>query len=578
MINGLLDSKLPMTTTTSESTLVVDRPQRWEVPFGESMAESDVDELMSMSPFSRMNETRFPKNQPLRGILRNDTRIVRFQPGEVILREGDYGNSAFLVLNGKVRIVLRNLPRKSLGRAEPSTKTWWQALTTIWRDPKYPEIRAARSAKPAEVAARGGRIFLQDIPSILGPDDTALLGRGEVFGELAALTRTPRTATVLADGEVELLEIRWQGLRDILRADSGWRSHVDHLYRNNSLRVHLRETPLLANVSPEHIDALAMATQFSSYGDFEWHRSFRKAEREEEVAKRIDHEPLIAQEGDYPDGLILVRSGFARLSVRNGSGHRTLAYLGKGDIFGLKEMSDMPNGSTDPKWSASLRAIGYVDVLRIPTRAVLDYVMPSMPTELLTPVPAPAAAPAPSTANKARSTGLLEFLVDHRFGNGTEAMVIDLDRCTRCDDCVKACAATHDGNPRFNREGPQYGRLMIAHACMHCVDPVCMIGCPTGAIARDDKTGAVVINDDTCIGCTTCAQSCPYTNIRMVGVSNPNGQALLDERGSPLLKATKCDLCTGMPGGPACQSACPHDALVRLDLRTPDVLSQWRGA
>jgi Fe-S-cluster-containing dehydrogenase component/CRP-like cAMP-binding protein len=572
MIDRFFDTEVPM----SASTLVVDRPQRWEVPFGETMTESNVDELMAISPFSRMNEARFPKNQPLRGILLNDTRIVRFQPGEVILREGDYGNSAFLVLNGKVRIVLRNLPRKSLGRAEPSTKTWWQALMSIWRDPKYPEIRAARSAKPAEVSARGGRIFLQDIPSVLGPDDTTLLGRGEVFGELAALTRTPRTATVLADGEVEVLEIRWQGLRDILRTDSGWRAHVDHLYRDNSLRVHLRETPLLANISPEHIDALALATQFASYGDFEWHRSFRKAEREEEVGKRIEYEPVIAQEGDYPDGLILIRSGFARLSVRNGTGHRTLAYLGKGDIFGLKEMNDLANGSADPQWSASLRAIGYVDVLRIPTRAVHDYIFPSMPAELR--VPAVPASPVPLPSSKPDTTGLLEFLVDHRFGNGTEAMVIDLDRCTRCDDCVKACAATHDGNPRFNREGPQYGRLMIAHACMHCVDPVCMIGCPTGAIARDDKTGAVVINDDTCIGCTTCAQSCPYTNIRMVGVNSPSGQALLDESGSPLLKATKCDLCTGMPGGPACQNACPHDALVRLDLRTPDVLGQWRGA
>src|SRR5690606_28085009 len=83
---------------------------------------------------------------------------------------------------------------------------------------------------------------------------------------------------------------------------------------------------------------------------------------------------------------------------------------------------------------------------------------------------------------KGLETGLLEFLVDQRLMNGHQAMVIDTLRCTRCDDCVRACARTHGGTPVFVREGPQYGSWMFANACMHCEDPVCMIGCPTGAI------------------------------------------------------------------------------------------------
>ena len=51
---------------------------------------------------------------------------------------------------------------------------------------------------------------------------------------------------------------------------------------------------------------------------------------------------------------------------------------------------------------------------------------------------------------------------------------------------------------------------------VECTDPVCMIGCPTGAIHRNVEEGVVVINDDTCIGCGTCANSCPYDNIRLV--------------------------------------------------------------
>ena len=105
-----------------------------------------------------------------------------------------------------------------------------------------------------------------------------------------------------------------------------------------------------------------------------------------------------------------------------------------------------------------------------------------------------------------------------------------------------------------------------------------MIGCPTGAIARHSATGVVQVNDLTCIGCGTCANSCPYENIQMVEVRNPGGAIVFDKHsGQPIHKATKCDLCVDQLGGPACQRACPHDALVRLDLGNLEKLSQWRN-
>ncbi|MEM8679124.1 MAG: 4Fe-4S dicluster domain-containing protein, partial [Planctomycetota bacterium] len=167
-------------------------------------------------------------------------------------------------------------------------------------------------------------------------------------------------------------------------------------------------------------------------------------------------------------------------------------------------------------------------------------------------------------------------ILDERVLNGTQTMLIDMDRCTRCDDCVRACAATHDGNPRFTREGPIHDHFMVAHACMHCADPVCMIGCPTGAIGREIRTGTVLINDATCIGCATCANSCPYQNIKMVETRHPTGELMRDhETQQPIVKATKCDLCTSHWGGPACQRACPHDALVRIDLNDETRLVDW---
>ena len=117
---------------------------------------------------------------------------------------------------------------------------------------------------------------------------------------------------------------------------------------------------------------------------------------------------------------------------------------------------------------------------------------------------------------------------------------------------------------------------MVASACMHCVDPVCMIGCPTGAIHREGAEGQVDINPDTCIGCSICAQSCPYGTIQMVALHDEEGLPVVaEETGAPIRRATKCDLCIDQPGGPACVSACPHDALLRADMRFVGALTAW---
>ncbi len=183
----------------------------------------------------------------------------------------------------------------------------------------------------------------------------------------------------------------------------------------------------------------------------------------------------------------------------------------------------------------------------------------------------------PSPTGQAfQPTGLLEFIVQNRINNGMQAMVIDLHRCTRCDDCVKACAATHDGNPRFVRQGATHEQLQFVQACMQCSDPVCMIGCPTGAISRNEETGVVQIHESICVGCGTCASSCPYENIRMTEVFDAKGLPYTDvNTGKPIQKATKCDMCQSQPTGPACVNACPHDALVRIDLTQSKPLQDW---
>ena len=37
--------------------------------------------------------------------------------------------------------------------------------------------------------------------------------------------------------------------------------------------------------------------------------------------------------------------------------------------------------------------------------------------------------------------------------HGESVLLIDLQTCTRCDECVRGCANAHGGEPRFIREG-----------------------------------------------------------------------------------------------------------------------------
>lgn len=543
-----------------EAFATIARPQRWDQPFDPSMSDADVARLLAVPEIAAIEADRFPRSTPLDGILRNDTAIRRYAAGALVVRAGDYGSSAFMGLTGRVRVVLSPpLPDAQLGRQPESRKGIFEAIAQLWRNRTLPEVRdlAKYGRGGAAAGSTATRVFLQDMPAVLSRHQTASMGPGEVFGELAALGRVPRTATVFAEDDCELLEIRWQGLRELRRYDAGWKRLIDQRYRANALRVHLSEVKMFAGLAPEQLQQVADATLFETYGSFDWNVTYKQMRRRAESGRPAD-EPAIAKQGDRPEDLLMIRAGFARVSLKMGHGERTLTYLGAGDVFGLDELRARWSTKTDVPLETSLTALGYVDVLRIPAAILEEHVFPHTRPPVL--------KLSEHAARHIADDGMLEWAVEERLINARQAMLIDLDRCTRCDDCVRGCAATHGGNPRFRRQGKVFDRWMVTNACMHCADPVCMIGCPTGAIHRTPSGGEVVINDDTCVGCTTCANSCPYDNILMVGINDERGRPVLDPANQqPILKATKCDLCFDQLGGPACVSACPHDALVRAD-------------
>ncbi|HUF80568.1 MAG TPA: cyclic nucleotide-binding domain-containing protein, partial [Burkholderiales bacterium] len=454
-------------------------------------------------------------------------------------------------------------------------------------------------------------VLIQDFPRVLREHASESIQSGELFGEIGALGRTQRVATIVAsEDNTEVLELRWQGLRDIMNFAPAFNAYIEDRFRKYGLISLLRALDIMARLPTRAAEEVAMHTVFERYGRFDWYGSYQQMLRSASASERLDKEPLILREGDYLNGLIIVRGGFVRVSRHYNHGEQTTSYLGKGQYFGLGEIYHNHLHSDRPvPAQSSLRGVGYVDILVIPTALVEEHIIPHLTPaeirELALPLPSGLAAGEHSEPAVARATAgadtrgmlgadMIEFFMDRRVINGGATMLIDLDRCTRCDDCVRACASTHDGNPRFIRQGPNQQGIQVTQACMHCHDPICMIPCPTGAIHRREG-GEVVINDDTCIGCASCAENCPYHNIQMVEVRSPDGElqfpVSLDTNGNIVFgkdgrmiprtdegavrRATKCDLCYDHVGGPACARACPHDALLRIDMQDTRAVAEW---
>lgn len=542
------------------------RPERWQRPYADApLTDENLEEALRVPALAALDADAFPGSEPLSDILRYDARIRRFSEDDVVMLAGEYGHSVFFILEGSLRIVLdQTTPFK---RESQYQDTLWAILKRFWHKPRGRERRdpelidrdqarlRTRSSGSMQLLIRGDDPWLQG-------KQTVELSRGDMFGEIAALIRSPRTATVIANGPLRVLEMRWQGFRDIRRFDPGFKQVIDTVYKERSLKSQLAESPLFSHLDDETLKHIAEQTLYETYGGFEWYSRFKHQDEQTALAS----EPVIIEQGAYLNGLILISTGFARLSVRQDSGQRTIDYASANEVFGWQEIVGHWRHGYSLASRYSLRALGYTDILIVPTAVILEHVLPGLDPRFIDQSVEKEQRKHPGET-EGMNQAMLDYLVDKRIMNGTSTMFINTDRCVGCDDCVRACASAHGDNPRFVRQGERAGHWSVINACMHCVDPVCLIGCPTGAIQRAEESGQVVINEAACVGCETCANSCPYDNIRMVDIYDDAGDPLRDDQGRALRKASKCDLCIDLPAGPACVRACPHDALERVDMR-----------
>ena len=181
------------------------------------------------------------------------------------------------------------------------------------------------------------------------------------------------------------------------------REYIDRRYREHSLLAHLRETDIFAHLSDQDLQQVAALTEFETYGSFNWHTSY-KSLANLSAAQRLSQEPTISHEGDYPNGVVLVRGGFARVSQHFGNGHRTIKYIGKGQMYGFEEICHNFRHDVQIPLQYSLRALGYVDVLVVPTPVLEKYVLPTLPVG----AGATRSAVSPSQGGFARHVGELQ--------------------------------------------------------------------------------------------------------------------------------------------------------------------------
>ncbi len=410
---------------------------------------------------------------------------------------------------------------------------------------------------------------------------------GTCFGEMSILAGVPRNATILAapaGGDVTVLEMVRPALR-LLRSLKKFAEKIDTSYRSHGLGSAIVKIQEEAGGALSAIDLVALGNlgQFMAYGKHH----------------------LLVEEGKPIEKLFLIRSGWVRrvrgvpiyMDPEESGGASVLIpedFLGAGNCLGLEAL----DGQATWQYSAALMA--RTEVLEISLtdlqadRQLCQRVLKAFAGFSVadddTGLSARAEPKSLAAAEKEIATGIVDAV---------NLLVMDMDKCVRCGNCSLACHKVH-GQSRLLRRGIHIERpqeigaratqhVLAPSVCMHCKDPECLTGCPTGAIFRDPK-GQIDINIGTCIGCFDCATQCPYNAISMVPREGSATQALdlvtglksLFSFGVPKpipvaesddMVAIKCNLCESTPLNPAgaarpaysCEENCPTGALVRVN-------------
>jgi CRP-like cAMP-binding protein/ferredoxin-like protein FixX len=374
-----------------------------------------------------------------------------------------------------------------------------------------------------------------------------VLRRGEFFGELGLLSGRRRSSTVRAGTNCILIESPRRSMLRLIGNVESVKRKIDQMSLRRAVRAYVAQS-----ISDSDLDEMVQSA----------------------VVKTFAAGDTLFSEGDEPDGLYLIRRGSVTISRIIGGKEIVLSYVAAGNYVGEMALLSQARRTATVRAAVTTEAI----VLAAQTfqrvfsgDAAIRGGMEKQVLQRLTHNVRREAEPDPGN--------LVSFLLSQGLGEATDVLLIDESLCVRCDNCEKACADTHGGTSRLDRQaGPTYANIHVPTSCRHCENPKCMKDCPPDAIHRN-PSGEVYIQD-TCIGCGNCERNCPYGVIQLAPVNQKRGASLwawlltglTDEPGRQEVKvdkdqpkkAVKCDMCRDLSGGPACVRACPTGAAIRV--------------
>jgi cGMP-dependent protein kinase 2 len=408
-------------------------------------------------------------------------------------------------------------------------------------------------------AIAAGSVLVEVNPN--DPSITVPIGVGSIFGEVGLISGRRRGATIRAGEDCICVEVSRSAALKLQASVPAAKRAIERISIERQL-LQMFRSGLTPNDLTEVLDSYEIQS--------------------------VSAGKAIINEGELGNDIFVIRQGSMVVEREIGGKPVFTSYLPAGSYVG--EMSLINGG----KRAATVRAAIKSDVIKLDGTAFM---------RLMEKKPELYAKTKSDMAGREEMNAFIEskkntlssavdlyseqaaFLMENGIGEATDVLLIDENLCIGCDNCEKACADSHDGLSRLDREaGRTYAHLHVPTSCRHCEHPHCMLDCPPNSINRGPD-GEVFIND-TCIGCGNCQRNCPYGVIRMEyeppkkpsvlswlffgkgpGPGEPS-RKWKNENSDPNVtkqsRAIKCDMCSGIEGGPACVSACPTGAAIRV--------------
>jgi Fe-S-cluster-containing hydrogenase component 2/thioredoxin reductase/CRP-like cAMP-binding protein len=371
--------------------------------------------------------------------------------------------------------------------------------------------------------------------------------RGGFFGEQSLISGRRRTATVYAGEGCVVVETPRRSMVKLINSVESVKRVLDEAFILRAL-----QTKFAPNTPHDQLAEVVANTEL----------------------KTFDANQNIYTEGEHGDEVHLIRIGSVTSVKQSNNKEVITSYMPVGHYFG--EAGVMGDGMRTDTVRANVRT-ETICLNKASFVALLEK-EPGLQKEIQSHVRDRLIVEARMEAQP-KGGELMSFLMSEGLGEGTDVLLIDETLCVGCDNCEKACAETHDGNSRLNREaGASFADVHVPISCRHCEHPHCMKDCPPDAIHRASD-GEVFIDQEACIGCGNCVRNCPYDVISlqknpepkpnllhwlMTGKGpGPGGKQYAE--GATIKKAVKCDACKDNSGGPACVRACPTGAAMRLN-------------